>query len=556
MKRLNIFLISIFLTLSILSDSVNKVQADENEYYVKIRKGLSYFQKVYERVQSNYVEEIDPYEFVKTGIDGMLGALDPYTVFIEEDEDARLRIITTGKYGGIGMEIGIRNNRITIISPMDNSPAQQAGIRAGDIITKINKEPVIISSTERISKLLRGSIGSEVEITILRPGFENEITLLIKRGEITIEDVSYADFVKPGVAYVHLTGFTEKAGAELIASIKTLQQKGPIASFILDLRGNSGGLLESAVEVAGVFIPKGTLVVITKGFRDGKNEFVTSNEPLLPSVPLAVLVDEGSASASEIVAGALQDLDRAIIIGTRTFGKGLVQKVYNIDKNSSTKVKITTARYYIPSGRCVQKQDYTKNNTIFQNNYTGDSTHNNIPYYTINKRTVYESGGITPDRDVEDDPVDYVVTELWRQSLAFNFAVQYQQTYPELKNNFLVPNEVFTEFVSYLHDQNFDYQIEGENELKKFITIAQKNNFPGEIVSQTEILIKKLGVLKKNDLESHKKEISRMLLDELAEKYFGMKEKIRYTIIHDLQINTAVDLLSNNSEYKKILAIN
>ncbi len=559
MKRQNSALFTIFLILIILSAAggLYNARADENEYYIKVRKGLTYFQKVYERVQSNYVEEIDPYAFVKTGIEGMLQALDPYTVFIEEDEDVRLKIITTGKYGGVGMEIGIRNNQITVISPLDNSPAQKAGIRAGDIITKINGETVQSSSTERISKLLRGPIGSPVEITILRPEFENEITLIIKRDEIIIDDVTYADFVKPGVAYVRLTSFTDKAAFELISAIKVLQSRGVITSFILDLRGNSGGLLESAVDIAGIFLPKGTHVVTTKGFRDGINEFSTKHEAVLPDVPLVVMVNEGSASAAEIVAGCLQDLDRAIIVGTRTFGKGLVQKVYNIDKNSSTKIKITTAKYYIPSGRCVQKQDYTKDSMVFVTSSADDSTtiSKSTPFYTSNKRTVYEDGGITPDRYIEEGTVGYLITELWRQSQAFNFTVQYQQKHPELKNNFQVDDKVFDEFMSYLDNQKFTYQIEGENELKKFMTISQKNNFSKEIIQETEVLISKLNALKRANLENHRQDITRMLLDELAEKYFGTNEKIRYTLVNDQQLYSAIDIVLNNSEYKKILAI-
>jgi carboxyl-terminal processing protease len=557
MKQHKISLIALLLTLLILSTGFHQVRADENEYYIKVRKGLTYFQKVYERVQSNYVEEIDPYAFVKTGIEGMLQALDPYTVFIEEDEDVRLKILTTGKYGGVGMEIGIHNNNITVISPLDNSPAQKAGIQAGDIITKINDERVQSSTTERISKLLRGPIGSTVQITILRPGFENEITLIIKRDEIIIDDVTYADFVKPGVAYVRLTSFTDKAAFEMVSAIKVLQQKGVITSFILDLRGNSGGLLESAVDVAGIFLPKGTLVVTTRGFRDGTNEFPTKHDAVLPDVPMVVMVDEGSASAAEIVAGCLQDLDRAIIVGTRTFGKGLVQRVYNIDKNSSTKIKITTAKYYIPSGRCVQKQDYTKDNIVFVTSAVSDSTtlNKNIPFYTSNKRMVYEDGGITPDRYIEDNAVDYLITELWRQSQAFNFTVQYQKNHPELKTNFQVDDKVFDQFTSYLDDQKFTYQIEGENELKKFITIARNNNFSKEIIQQTETLIAKLNSLKRTNLQNHRPEITRMLLDELAEKYFGTNEKIRYTMVNDQQLHSAIDLVLNNSEYKKILAI-
>jgi carboxyl-terminal processing protease len=342
-----------------------------------------------------------------------------------------------------------------------------------------------------------------------------------------------------------------------VSAIKVLQQKGMITSLILDLRGNSGGLLESAVDVAGIFLPKGTLVVTTRGFRDGENGFLTKHDPVLPDVPMVVMVNEGSASAAEIVAGCLQDLDRAIIIGTRTFGKGLVQKVYNIDKNSSTKVKITTAKYYIPSGRCVQKQDYTKDNLVFVTPTAQDSipSGKNVPFYTSNKRPVYEDGGITPDRYIEDNAIDYFITELWRQSQAFNFTVQYQQKHPELKNNFQVADKVFDEFLSFLDEQKFVYQIEGENELKKFLAISRKNKFSEEIIRETEVLISELNALKRKDLENHRQDITRMLYDELAEKYFGPNEKIRYTLVNDQQLNSAIEVILNNSEYKKILAI-
>jgi carboxyl-terminal processing protease len=272
---------------------------------------------------------------------------------------------------------------------------------------------------------------------------------------------------------------------------------------------------------------------------------------------MVVMVNEGSASATEIVAGCLQDLDRAIIVGTRTFGKGLVQKVYNIDKNSSTKIKITTAKYYIPSGRCVQKQDYTKDNKVFVTHSAEDSMaiNRNTPFYTNNKRTVYEDGGITPDRCIEEGKVDYLITELWRQSQAFNFTVQYQQKHPELMNNFQLDNKIFDEFMSYLDGQKFVYQIEGENDLKKFITTARENNFSKDIIQETEVLISKLNALKRENLLHHRQEIIHMLLDELAEKYFGTNEKIRYTMVNDQQLHNAIEIVLNSSEYKKILAI-
>jgi len=552
-----ICLLSLLIILIPLTDYNENLQADENAYYKKVTKGLNYFQKVYERVQSHYVEEIDPYEFVKAGIEGMLGTLDPYTVFIEDEADTRLQIITTGKYGGLGMEIGMRNNQITVISPMDNSPAKKAGIRAGDIISKINGEEVSSISPDKISRRLRGPVGTQIEISIKRPGYANEITMTLTRAEIVIEDVTFFDFIQPGIAYVRLTGFTEKAAAELTQAINDLKKRQEIKAFILDLRGNSGGLLESAVEVAGIFLPKDTPVVSTKGFRDGENTFPTHSDAILPYTPLAVLVDGGSASASEIVAGALQDLDRAILIGTQTFGKGLVQKVYNIDKNSSTKVKVTTAKYYIPSGRCVQKQDYIKNQHLLLSNLTDSTVQGKrVPYYTKNKRMVFEHGGITPDKIIDQNDFDYIITELWRQSLFFNFAVTYHQEHPELIGNLEINQQVFNDFIEYVRNNNFDYQMEGENELNKFSEIAKEKQLGNEIVTRTLELINMLKMIKEEEIINNREKIMGILLEELAEKYYGNKERIKYSLRSDKQLYEAIDILLNSTEYKKILAIN
>jgi carboxyl-terminal processing protease len=284
----------------------------------------------------------------------MLEKLDPYTVFIDEDGERRLRIITTGKYGGLGMEIGLRNKKITVISPMENSPAKRSGILAGDIIKEVDGENISDLSINEVSKRLRGKIGTEVKLTLKRPGLEKPIELELKREEIIIKDVGYIGYMQPGIGYIELNGFTEKASSEVRRAVQDLKEKCKLEALILDLRSNPGGLLESAVEIVNLFVDKGELIVYTKGFNEREVEFYTEKNPVLPDIPLAVLTNKGSASASEIVAGTLQDLDRAIIVGEKTFGKGLVQKVYTVDQNSDARIKITTAKYYIPSGRCIQ----------------------------------------------------------------------------------------------------------------------------------------------------------------------------------------------------------
>ena len=548
---------AILLALILIITPAHITTADETDFYKKVEKGLTNFEKVYKQINMHYVEEFDPYEFVRAGIDGMLDKLDPYTVFIEPEADINLKIITTGKYGGLGMEIGMRNKKVTVISPMDNSPAKRAGIRAGDIIEKIDGILVSSLSTQKVSSLLRGPIGSDVKLTINRNGYSSEISMKITRSEISIEDVNYSDFIEDNLAYVRLTGFTDKAGEELINAITDLKQKQKIEGFILDLRGNSGGLLESAVEVSNVFLPKNTLVVSTKGYRDGDHEFRTTSDPILPDVPMVVLVDGGSASASEIVAGALQDIDRAIILGTETFGKGLVQKIYNIDNSLNTKLKITTAKYYIPSGRCIQKFDYTKENGIFA---TKDSsiavdtlTHE---FYTINKRKVLEKGGIFPDVEIEDSDLSNLVFELYRQSTFFNNCVKYQQENPTWTGEFKISDQILDNFMAYIDEIDFNYEIEGEENLNKFIETAEKNNIREDLIVSAKNLLDELQKFKDNDLVNHREEIRNALLSELADKYFNNHTRIKYSLQNDLQLKSAMEVLHNQNEYKKILAIN
>jgi len=552
----NRFLIITVLSLFLIITSWHISSADETDFYLKIQRALTNFEKVYKTTNQHYVEEFDPYEFVKAGIDGMLSHLDPYTVFIEPEGEINLQIITTGKYGGLGMEIGMRNDQIMIISPLDDSPAKRSGIRAGDILKKINGVSVESMSTQKVSNLLRGPVGTDVEITISRSGNSGDITMTMMREEILIEDVNYSDFVADNIAYVRLIGFTDKAGKELKEAIKNLQSESEIKAFILDIRGNSGGLLESAVEVANVFLQKNTPVVTTKGFRDGEHEFKTRTEPLLPDVPLVVLVDGGSASASEIVAGALQDLDRAIIVGTETFGKGLVQKVYSVDGDTNTKLKITTSKYYIPSGRCIQKKDYTKNNIVF----TSDSSQMpgaNEPseFYTNNKRQVFEKGGITPDITVEEPDLSNLEFELYKQGIFFNFAVQYKQKHPEWKPEYESSNVVMDEFYKYLDDINFEYKIEGETNLSNFIEVTKNNKISNGLASSVEKLIEQLQEYKEKDIISQRDKLYQELLPELADKYFNDQTKIEYTLKNDYQLHSAVGVLKNRTEYKKILAI-
>jgi carboxyl-terminal processing protease len=552
-----IFTLSVFLfTLMTVFWVSDRADADEQDYYLQLKKSWLYMQRVYENLHQHYVEEIEPYPLIKAGIDGMLEKLDPYTVFIDDDGERRLQMITTGRYGGLGMEIGLSNKKITVISPIENSPAKRMGILAGDIIEKIDSQDISSWSIDKVSAALRGKIGTEVALLIRRPGQEKPYEITLTRAEIVIEDIGYAGFIEPGIAYVSLTGFTEKAPAELKTAISRLRSQDEIRGFILDLRSNPGGLLDAAIEVVNVFVDRNELVVFTSGFREEESKFYTRNRAILPDVPLIVMVNQGSASASEIVAGALQDLDRAVIVGEATFGKGLVQKVYPIDKNEDVKLKITTAKYYIPSGRCIQKRDYGRENGVVHRDSLSLDDSNPRVYFTKNKRKVFDKGGIYPDLEVSSDSLSYVVLELIRKSLFFDFAVQFYsqntlvdvQTYPA--------DSLMNKFRRFAKGRNFIYEIEGSRELSSIEKIARDKNYSPEIKALIGQLKSKLENGKQLDFENNQAKILELLHLELTEKYSGSKEKRRLALQGDKQISEALVVLKNSSNYQKILAIN
>ncbi|RMH64814.1 MAG: S41 family peptidase [Calditrichaeota bacterium] len=554
MKRSPFFtMLSIVLLVMLGGRFVAPALASGDDYYQKLKISWVNMQKVFETLNSHYMEEIDPYELVKAGINGMLEELDPYTVFIEEEGNRRLQIITTGKYGGLGMEIGMRNKQITVITPMDHSPAQRAGIMAGDIVLKVDGADVDGWNINQVSKKLRGAIGGTVQLTIQRPGLEEPFTVSLTREEIVIEDVTYYGYIAPGIGYISLGGFTEKAPAEVRNALLEMQKQGHLEKLILDLRGNPGGLLDAAVKIVNLFVPAGEVVVSTRGFREEEVVFKTTDQPLLPDTPLVVLVDGGSASASEIVTGALQDLDRAVIIGQPTFGKGLVQKVYNIDKNSHTKLKITTAKYYIPSGRSIQKRDYARDKKVLHIAEADSLLHNdnhNV-YYTRNKRKVLDKGGIHPDVIVEGDSLDSYMVDLFRQHTFFNFAVDYHSRHATWNRQ--VSDTLITAFQTFVDEQGLEYSEPGAPALKKLSRLSDKMNN-----EKARVLIRELkNVLRvdpKKRFEKNKAIIQRYLMQELAEKYEGRKGRVAIAALNDPVIETAKTYLNKDS-YKKILAI-
>ncbi len=548
------------ILISILGISVwifNTGFADNRDLYYKLDKGLFYLKQVYETISHKYVDNVDPEGLSKAAIRGIVDQLDPYTVFFEKKGSENLKIITRGKYGGLGMEISKREGKITVIAPIDNTPAQRAGIRAGDVINKIDGEPTENMTLDEASSKLRGKVGTKVTIEILRPGVSEPITLTLTREEIVLKDVTYADFVEPGVAYFRLTSFSDKAASELKEAIARLQEKGEIKQVVLDLRGNPGGLLASAVEVANIFLPHGEVVVKTKGSHEEETVFTTTEEPLLPDVPLAVLVNNGSASASEIVAGAIQDLDRGVIVGRRTFGKGLVQQVYPLDKLHDVYLKITTAKYYIPSGRCIQKEDYKKNKEIFTDLEDPVDIDSLVGYHTKNGREVHGGGGIKPDVKVPAEKPNPLLISLWSKGYFFRFTVDYLAKHPEIKtlDQIQVDDGILEEFKAYLDSNKLDYEIDGESELKDFLKIAEKDSYSVELRNLVSMAVEMLDIEKDREFNASREKIARYLLAEFAEKLGGTNARIAVMLKSDRTLKKALEVLNQPERYREILAI-
>lgn len=517
----------------------------EGDYYFKINKSIDVFGRVYKEIATNYVDEVDPEKFMRAGIEGMLSTLDPYTVFIDRESSDEVDLLTNGRYGGIGVTIGSRDGAIQVMTVMDGYSAQRAGILPGDRILEVDGKSVAGKKPEEVRSLTRGEPGTEVKLLIEREGEPKPLLFVLVREEIQLKNVTYADFVEKGIAYIRLERFSRKAGDELRLAIKELKARDEITGLVLDLRGNPGGLLDAAVDVVSKFVPKGSLIVATKGRRpDTEKQYTSIEEPLLPETPLVVLTDRASASASEIVAGAIQDLDRGLILGTRTFGKGLVQTI--VPLNYGAQLKLTTARYYIPSGRSIQEIDYMRKQKDGVLATVPDSLKKG--FRTRNGRTVYEHGGITPDSVVEIEDPGPMVRELHRKALFFKFANAYFATHK--KENFTgVTDAVLEEFRKYLVRQKFDYKEESDGKVSELRQMAERSRYSREILDDLDLLSAALEREKERGFDRYKKYIARELNVEMTARVKGETGRIAASLQDDNQLQAAAGLLKNLKMY-------
>ena len=520
------------------------------DIYFEINKNIELFSKVYKEISFNYVDEIEPEQFMRAGIQGMLSSLDPYTIFIDEKKKEDIDLITNGKYGGIGISIGVRGDNVTIVEVMDGYSAQKQGLKVGDIIIEAAGVTITPDNVDDISSLVKGEPGTTVYLKILRNDLKDTLDFDIVREEIIVKNLTFADFYPENSnnVYMKLNNFSRSAGDEIKTAIRELKAKKDVQSVVLDLRGNPGGLLDVAVDICDKFLEKNLLIVSTKGRAPSSiKEYYSKEEPLLGDARLAILINGESASASEIVAGAMQDHDRGVIIGTKSFGKGLVQTISPLSYNTS--LKITTAKYYTPSGRCIQEIDYSDHNDVIAE---GDSIISG-KFLTDNNRIVYSKGGISPDSTVAFAVEGKITRELLAHGLLFKFANHYYYQNPDIDFSKINDEELLSEFKSFVDEQKFSYQSDAETHLSQLIGDLGDNY--ANLTNRLEDLRSEVSRLKKDDFKLYADEIVRELKEELAVRYLGLEGKTRQQLKSDDQFQTALDVLEDQAIYEKLLNI-
>jgi carboxyl-terminal processing protease len=535
-----------FLAIGVvLFAGVATTVVNETGNYFEIAKNIEIFANLYKEVNTYYVDEIDPAKLMRTGVDAMLESLDPYTNYISESQIEGFRYITEGRYNGIGADIRIIGDFPTVVAPYEGAPAQQAGLKAGDQIIEIDGKDTKGKTTDEVSAILKGYPGTEVQLAIQRPGESKNLKITLVRDEVEVPNVPYSGMLSGDVGYIALTTFTRDAGRNVGKALEDLKVEQPnLKGVILDLRDNGGGLLAEAVNVSNVFIPRNELVVSTKGkVKDWDRSFKTLNPSMDEKIPLVVLINKSSASASEIVSGVIQDLDRGVLLGQSSYGKGLVQNTRDIGYNA--KVKMTTAKYYIPSGRCIQAIEYK------QGEPAEIADEKRTAFKTRNGRKVLDGGGVRPDIVLDHDDETDILRTLEEKNFIFNYVTQWVLKNPEVKSADDFHFTQWDDFVQFLAKQNFDYDTESEQLLKE---LKEKSKVDGYI-SEADIktLEAKIIEAKKNDLNKHKELITDMIEKEIVSRFFYEKGRIKVGLRNDMEIKEAVKLFGDKARYDSLL---
>ncbi len=518
----------------------------------EISKNLDIFYTLFRELNLFYVEDIKPEKLIKTGINDMLESLDPYTTFIPEEEMDDFKFMTTGEYGGIGALISRRGDNIVVAEPYEGFPAQKAGLKAGDIFLELDGNPVTKSTVEEVSARLKGPAKKMLKLKMLRPDAKKPFEVEVVREEIKIDPVTYAGMLDAKTGYIRLSSFTDGCADRIKESFLDLRDKKGAVSMVIDLRSNPGGLLGEAVKMVNLFVKHGEEVVSTRGKVAQWDKTYRANEqPIDTLMPLVVLVNRGSASASEIVSGALQDLDRAVIMGKRTFGKGLVQTTRDLSYN--TKLKVTTAKYYIPSGRCIQALDYSHRNK--------DGSVGTIPdsliheFATKNGRKVFDGGGIVPDVKLEQDTLCDLAYKLIQENIVFDYATKFAGLHATIAppDQFVVDDAIFDDFHKFLLTKPFTYESRSEMALKGLMETAKRERAFEESKSEFAALEKKLLKNVDADLKKFKQEVSSVLADEIVTRYYYQKGAVIASFRDDTDLIRAKTVLSNQLEYLSFL---
>ena len=541
-RKLKIIIISLVVLISSFSFT---------DSYFEVAKNLDIFTTVYRELNNYYVDETDPGKLMKTAIDKMLKSLDPYTNYIPESEIEDFKFMTTGQYGGIGAVITKRKDFVFISEPYEGFPAQKAGLMAGDKILKIDGESAKGKNTEEVSKALKGQPNTEVELLIERPYKEKAFTVNFKRQKISVKSVPFYSFIDDGIGYIKLRSFTRDCSQDVKNALLELKKKGELRGLILDLRNNPGGLLNESVSIVNLFVEKGQEVVSTKGkIKSWDKIYKAYKSPFDLKTPIIVLINQSSASASEIVAGAIQDLDRGVVIGQRSFGKGLVQQTKKLSYNAQ--LKLTVAKYYIPSGRCIQALDYSNRNDDGSVGKVPDSLM--TAFKTKNGRTVFDGGGIKPDIEVEQDDLSNLIISLIRERLFFDYATLYKYKNSSIDSIFRISDNDFASFKDFLSDKSYDYKTETEKAIEALKTTSEKENYFNLLEPQYLNLFDEFELNKKNDLDRNKQIINEILSEEISSRYFYQEGRIRTSIEYDKEIKEAIKHLKQKDLYNSILS--
>lgn len=534
----------------------------EDDRNFQISKNLDIFNSIFKELDMFYVDTVNAEKMIQTGVEGMLSLTDPYTEYYPEEEVSSLKEMTTGKYGGIGAAIRYyeAKDRIAVVEPTEGMPAAEAGVKAGDIILSVGGKEMVRGDmkpqefSSKVSEALRGEPGTSFVLKVLRP-LKNDSTVMefkITRKNIRTNPVPYYGMVKDSIGYLALSSFTENSAKDFKKAFIELKQKGA-KSLIIDLRDNGGGSLSEAVDIVNLYVPKGQEIVVTKGkVRQAQGSYKTQNEPVDTQIPLAVLVNGATASASEIVSGSLQDLDRAVVIGSRTFGKGLVQTIRPLPYNGT--LKVTTSKYYIPSGRCIQAIDYAKKNADGSVARTPDSL--TTVFHTAAGREVRDGGGIRPDIEVKGDKIPNIVFYLMNDDLIFDYATQYCWDHPALASvdDFKLTDADYEAFKKLVKSRNFTYDRQSEKMLKSLKEIAEFEGYMTEAAEEFKALEKKLNHNLDRDLDYFAKPIKEYISQEIVTRYFYQRGAVMERLKDDTDLEEAIKVLQNPVRYREILS--